>query len=297
MKLTIATRQSALALKQAYLLQDAIKESGYESDILGLTTRGDQLLEPSLFSQGGKGLFIKELEVALLEGRAQLAIHSAKDVPSILDSAFAIQVVLPREDVRDVWISHRYPSLQEVPLGARIGTTSPRRKMLLTQFRPDLNIVPLRGNINSRINKAEQFDGIILANAGIRRLSLTHLVSEILPLEWMLPAPGQGALIVECLQSTPSWLHELILHLQDMPTHLAVTAERTLATYLETSCHSALAAHAHFRHSSCLQLQVKWQPHGLTNIYTHTHESTVENVQQAVDLGKTVAVQLLEKIT
>jgi hydroxymethylbilane synthase len=172
--LIIATRESRLALWQAHHVQALLRERGQAVELLGMTTQGDQILDRTLSKVGGKGLFVKELEVALEEGRADLAVHSLKDVPMELPAGFALACVMEREDPRDAWVSSRYPDLQSLPQGAVVGTSSLRRTVLLRALRPDLRIEPLRGNLDTRLRKLDegQYDGIVLAAAGLKRLGL-----------------------------------------------------------------------------------------------------------------------------
>ncbi|MES2889524.1 MAG: hydroxymethylbilane synthase, partial [Pseudomonadota bacterium] len=171
--LTIATRESRLALWQAHHVRDLLQAAwGVPVDLLGMTTRGDQILDVSLSKVGGKGLFVKELETALLEGRAQLAVHSLKDVPMDLPEGFTLAAVLEREDPRDAWVSTRYATWRELPVGAVVGTSSLRRLVQLRALRPDLDVQPLRGNLDTRLRKLDEglYDGIVLAVAGLKRL-------------------------------------------------------------------------------------------------------------------------------
>ena len=196
----IATRESRLALWQAEHVQALLEARGHTVSLLGMTTRGDQILDRSLSKVGGKGLFVKELELALEEGRADIAVHSLKDVPMDLPEGFALACVLEREDPRDALVSPRYASLDALPQGAVVGTSSLRRVVLLRALRPDLRIEPLRGNLDTRLRKLDegQYDAIVLAAAGLKRLGLEqpHPPAVFEP-DAMLPAAGQGALGIE----------------------------------------------------------------------------------------------------
>ena len=194
--LTIATRESRLALWQAHHLQDLLQARGCKVAILGMTTQGDQILDRSLSKVGGKGLFVKELEVALEEGHADLAVHSLKDVPMDMPEGFALACVMEREDPRDAWVSPHFATLQDLPQGAVVGTSSLRRTVLLRALRPDLQIQPLRGNLDTRLRKLDegQYAGIVLAAAGLKRLGLSDRIRHIFSTAEMLPAAGQGAL-------------------------------------------------------------------------------------------------------
>ena len=197
--LTIATRESRLALWQAHHLQDLLQARGCQISILGMTTQGDQILDRSLSKVGGKGLFVKELEVALEEGRADLAVHSLKDVPMDMPEGFALACVMEREDPRDAWVSPHFATLQDLPQGAVVGTSSLRRTVLLRALRPDLQIEPLRGNLDTRLRKLDEghYAGIVLAAAGLKRLGLADRIRHIFSTSEMLPAAGQGALGIE----------------------------------------------------------------------------------------------------
>jgi hydroxymethylbilane synthase len=194
--LTIATRESRLAMWQAHHVKALLEQLGHRVSLLGMTTQGDQILDRSLSKVGGKGLFVKELEVALEEGRANLAVHSLKDVPMDLPQGFDLACVMAREDPRDAWVSSTYAHLKDLPQGAVVGTSSLRRTVLLRALRPDLKIEPLRGNLDTRLRKLDegQYDGIVLAAAGLKRLGLQARIRHIFDTAEMLPAAGQGAL-------------------------------------------------------------------------------------------------------
>src|SRR3954470_17163077 len=198
-RLVIATRESRLALWQAEHVKGLLEQRGHQVSLLGMTTRGDQILDRSLSKVGGKGLFVKELEVALEEGRADLAVHSLKDVPMDLPPGFELACVMEREDPRDAFVSNRYAQLSDLPQGAVVGTSSPRRVVLLRALRPDLRIEPLRGNLDTRLRKLDDggYDAIVLAAAGLIRLGLAHRIRQVFDPSQMLPAAGQGALGIE----------------------------------------------------------------------------------------------------
>src|SRR3954463_14063568 len=200
-QLVIATRESRLALWQAEHVKALLEQRGHQVSLLGMTTKGDQILDRSLSKVGGKGLFVKELEVALEEGRADLAVHSLKDVPMDLPEGFTLACVMEREDPRDAFVSNRYDELEELPQGAVVGTSSLRRVVLLRALRPDLRIEPLRGNLDTRLRKLDEghYDAIVLAAAGLKRLGLPERIRSVFEPEQMLPAAGQGALGIEIL--------------------------------------------------------------------------------------------------
>jgi hydroxymethylbilane synthase len=247
--LTIATRESRLAMWQAEHVRDLLAARlGVEVKLLGMTTRGDQILDRSLSKVGGKGLFVKELETALEDGAADLAVHSLKDVPMDLPHGFALAAVLEREDPRDALVSPRYASLAELPQGACVGTSSLRRVAQLAAQRPDLRIEPLRGNLDTRLRKLDegQYDAIVLAAAGLVRLGLAERIRTRFDAAQMLPAAGQGALGIE-VRADDAALREALAALIDRPTWLAVHAERAVSRGLGGSCSMPLAAHATWR--------------------------------------------------
>ncbi|MEL6200139.1 MAG: hydroxymethylbilane synthase [Pseudomonadota bacterium] len=240
----IATRESDLALWQARHVQSLLEQ---QPDVIGvdlvpMTTRGDQILDRALNKVGGKGLFIKELEVAMLEDRADIAVHSMKDVPATMPDGFAIAAVLDRADPRDALVGS---TLDALPKGARVGTSSLRRAAQLRLTRPDLEILPLRGNVNTRLAKldAGDYDAIVLACAGLQRLGMAERIAEPLAVDLMLPAVGQGIVGIECRSDQPA-LRSLLGHLNDANAVAAATAERSVARALEATCHSPLGVHA-----------------------------------------------------
>ena len=247
--LTIATRESRLAMWQAEHVRDLLAARfGIEVRLLGMTTRGDQILDRALSKVGGKGLFVKELESALEDGAADLAVHSLKDVPMDLPDGFALACVMEREDPRDALVSPRYATLTELPQGACVGTSSLRRVAQLAAVRPDLRIEPLRGNLDTRLRKlAEgQYDAIVLAAAGLVRLGLAERIRSRFATTQMLPAAGQGALGIE-VRADDAELREALATLIHHPTWLAVHAERAVSRGLGGSCSMPLAAHAHWQ--------------------------------------------------
>ncbi|MCF8211892.1 MAG: hydroxymethylbilane synthase, partial [Rhodoferax sp.] len=223
--LTIATRESRLALWQAEHVKALLQDLGHEVTLLGMTTQGDQILDRALSKVGGKGLFVKELEVALEQGAADLAVHSLKDVPMELPAGFTLACVLEREDPRDAWVSNVYATLDDLPQGAVVGTSSLRRMALLRAIRPDLKIEPLRGNLDTRLKKLDDglYDGIVLAAAGLKRLGLKDRIRATFAPTQMLPAAGQGALGIE-VRSERVDVTAALAHLRHQPTWLAVSA-------------------------------------------------------------------------
>ena len=245
LSLTIATRESRLALWQAEHVQALLQQQGHQVTLLGMTTQGDQILDRSLSKVGGKGLFVKELEVALHEGHADIAVHSLKDVPMDLPDGFVLAAVLEREDPRDAFVSNHHASLEALPEGACVGTSSLRRVVQLLARRPDLRIEPLRGNLDTRLRKLDEggYDAIVLAAAGLKRLGLGSRIRAVFDPEAMIPAAGQGALGIEVREDATA-LRATLARTIDAPTWLATHAERAVSRALGGSCSMPLAAHA-----------------------------------------------------
>ncbi|MCX7663461.1 MAG: hydroxymethylbilane synthase [Tepidimonas fonticaldi] len=248
--LTIATRESRLALWQAEHVRACLQGLGHRVRLLGMTTRGDQILDRALSKVGGKGLFVKELEVAMDEGRADLAVHSLKDVPMELPEGFRLACVMEREDPRDAWVSPHGDGPQDLPAGAVIGTSSLRRVVLLREAldrlgRDDVRIEPLRGNLDTRLRKLDegQYHAIVLAAAGLRRLGLQARIRRVFEPTEMLPAAGQGALGIE-IRAERADVAAALAPLGHWPTWAAVAAERAVSRALGGSCSVPLAAHA-----------------------------------------------------
>jgi hydroxymethylbilane synthase len=242
----IATRESRLALWQAEHVRDVLTARfGLAVELLGMTTRGDQILDRALSKVGGKGLFVKELETALEEGHAHLAVHSLKDVPMDLPEGFVLAAIWEREDPRDAFVSNRYAGLTELPQGAVVGTSSLRRVTQLLAQRPDLRIEPLRGNLDTRLRKLDEggFDAIVLAAAGLKRLGLASRIRAAFDPEFMIPAAGQGALGIEVREDATD-LRALLAQTIHTPTFLSAHAERAVSRALGGSCSMPLAAHA-----------------------------------------------------
>ena len=242
----IATRESRLALWQAEHVRTALQQRfGLQVQLLGMTTQGDQILDRALSKVGGKGLFVKELETAIQEGRAHLAVHSLKDVPMELPAGFVLAAVWEREDPRDAFVSPRYDNLAALPQGAVVGTSSLRRVTQLLSRRPDLRIEPLRGNLDTRLRKLDDggFDAIVLAAAGLKRLGLAARIRSVFEPQDMLPAAGQGALGLE-VREDDARLRTLLAATSHRPTLLAVYAERAVSRALGGSCSMPLAAFA-----------------------------------------------------
>ncbi|WP_453934861.1 hydroxymethylbilane synthase [Acidovorax temperans] len=293
LSIVIATRESRLALWQAEHVQALLRARGHSVELLGMTTKGDQILDRSLSKVGGKGLFVKELEVALEEGRAHIAVHSLKDVPMELPEGFALACVMEREDPRDAFVSPRYASLEALPQGAVVGTSSLRRQVLLQALRPDLKIEPLRGNLDTRLRKLDegQYDAIVLAAAGLKRLKMGERVRATFAPTAMLPAAGQGALGIE-VRSDRQDLIDALAPLAHMPTWLTVTAERAVSRAMGGSCSMPLAAHGTLT-GTTLQLDAAWgDTEGKLPLVRASACATVTTLAQADALGLAIAQQL-----
>ena len=293
LSIVIATRESRLALWQAEHVQALLRARGHSVELLGMTTKGDQILDRSLSKVGGKGLFVKELEVALEEGRAHIAVHSLKDVPMELPEGFALACVMEREDPRDAFVSPRYASLEALPQGAVVGTSSLRRQVLLQALRPDLKIEPLRGNLDTRLRKLDegQYDAIVLAAAGLKRLKMGERVRATFAPTAMLPAAGQGALGIE-VRSDRQDLIDALAPLAHMPTWLTVTAERAVSRAMGGSCSMPLAAHGTLT-GTTLQLDAAWgDTEGKLPLVRASASATVTTQAQADALGLAIAQQL-----
>lgn len=295
--LTIATRESRLALWQAEHVKALLETQGHQVTLLGMTTRGDQILDRSLSKVGGKGLFVKELEVALEVGQADLAVHSLKDVPMELPEGFSLACVMEREDPRDAWVSSRYASLDALPQGAVVGTSSLRRMALLRALRPDLKIEPLRGNLDTRLKKLDDglYDGIVLAAAGLKRLGLESRIRATFSPQQMLPAAGQGALGIE-VRSDRGEVTRALQYLLHVPTWLAVSAERAVSRVMGGSCSMPLAAYATLE-GEVLSIRATWgDPEGLLPLVHAQAQATVQDAAAATALGEQVARELQAKV-
>jgi len=292
--IVIATRESRLALWQAEHVQALLQEKGHAVSLLGMTTRGDQILDKSLSKVGGKGLFVKELELALEEGRADVAVHSLKDVPMDLPEGFVLACVLEREDPRDALVSPRYASLDQLPQGAVVGTSSLRRVVLLRALRPDLRIEPLRGNLDTRLRKLDegQYDAIVLAAAGLKRLGLEGRIRIAFDPDTMLPAAGQGALGIE-VRADRADLIALLESLSHRGDWLATAAERAVSRTMGGSCSMPLAAHARWQAGGALRIDAAWgDPEGHAPLVRIQAEGQAADFAQAGALGEQAAALL-----
>ena len=307
-KVVIATRESRLALWQAEHVKALLEQQlGWQVELLGMTTQGDQILDRSLSKVGGKGLFVKELETALADGRADLAVHSLKDVPMDLPEGFALACVMEREDPRDAFVSNQFASLADLPAGAVVGTSSLRRQVLIKALRPDLKIMPLRGNLDTRLRKLDEghYQAIVLAAAGLKRLGLGARIRAVFEAADMLPAAGQGALGIEVRADRQDMMDGLAT-LAHMPTWLSVTAERAVSRAMGGSCSMPLAAFTRgAAEGGVLHLEAAWgdpgdltdevlqvAPRPLSPLVRASEQAVVTDQAQARALGERVAAML-----
>jgi len=289
--LRIATRKSPLALWQANFVKHALEavHPDLRVELIPLSTKGDRILDTPLAKVGGKGLFVKELEVAMLEDKADIAVHSMKDVPMELPDGLCLAVIAERGDPRDAFVSNQYAELEALPQGAIVGTSSLRRQCQLKALRPDLQIKDLRGNVNSRLAKldAGQYDAIILAAAGLLRLKMASRVTAFLPPETILPASGQGAVGIEC-RADDLITQELIAVLNDNDTWIRVSAERAMNSHLQGGCQVPIGAFAEINGQ---QLNVR----GLVGSLDGSQMLT-DKVQGSIEDAEALGVELAEKL-
>lgn len=294
--LTIATRESPLALWQAEYVRSALMQAhpGLEVRLLGMTSRGDQLLDVPLAKVGGKGLFVKELETALLDGSADIAVHSMKDVPMEFPAGLGLGVICEREDPSDAFVSNRYASLEELPSGSVVGTSSLRRECQLRSRRPDLQVRFLRGNVNTRLRKLDEneYDAIILASAGLLRLGFAGRIAQRIDVADSLPAGGQGAVGIE-LRSDDRETLELLQVVHHEPTAQRVIAERAMNQHLQGGCQVPIACFAeHLDEGQRLWLRgLVGRPDGSTLLRAEAQADCA----QAAELGVRVAQMLQEQ--
>ena len=290
--LRIATRKSALALWQAEYVKAQLEHfhADIKVELVPMTTKGDVILDTPLAKVGGKGLFVKELEVAMLENRADIAVHSMKDVPVEFPEGLGLEVICPREDPRDAFVSNTINSLADLPQGAVVGTSSLRRQCQIKALRPDLDIRDLRGNVNTRLKKLDngEYDAIILAAAGLIRLEMPERIREYIAAEVMLPANGQGAVGIEC-RSDDSTIKALLAPLNCQETRIRVTAERAMNRALEGGCQVPIGSYAVLENQ---QVYLR----GLVGAVDGSEILTSDirgNINDAEQLGQQLAEQLL----
>ena len=292
--LKIATRRSPLALWQANYVKERLIQIYPELtvELVPLITKGDVILDTPLAKIGGKGLFVKELENALLSGEADIAVHSMKDVPMQFPAGLELSVICKREDPRDAFVSNRYRCLAELPQGARVGTSSLRRQCQLKQLRPDLDIQSLRGNVGTRLSKLDNgdYDAIILAAAGLIRLELQQRIASFIDVETSLPAAGQGAVGIEC-RSNDERVKRLLAPLADVQTTACVLAERAMNNHLQGGCQVPIGGYAVLQDNQIYLRALVGALDGSKIIRTEG-KSAVENAEV---LGVQVGQQLLEQ--
>lgn len=292
--LKIATRQSPLALWQANYVKDRLIQlyPALSVELVPMVTKGDVILDTPLAKIGGKGLFVKELETALLNGEADIAVHSMKDVPMQFPQGLGLSVICPREDPRDAFVSNKYRTLNELPQGAVVGTSSLRRQCQLKQLRPDLDIRSLRGNVGTRLSKLDQgdYDAVILASAGLIRLGLRERIASFIEPEISLPAAGQGAVGIECRVDDQD-VHQLLAPLADATTTACVLAERAMNNRLQGGCQVPIGGYAVLRNNEIYLRALVGALDG-SAIIRAEGKSAVENGEE---LGVQIAEQLLRQ--
>jgi len=294
-QIRIGTRGSALALAQAHEVRDrlsAVYRDKVSFEIVIIKTTGDKILDRALAAVGGKGLFTKELEESLLDNTIDIAVHSMKDMQAVLPGGLEIGCVLPREDVRDAFISPVAKSLRDLPSGSIVGTASIRRESFIRHKRPDLKMILFRGNVQTRLRKLEEGEAhaTLLAAAGLRRLGLADRITQLIPVEDMLPAPGQGAIGIE-LRSNDEDMKEIISAINDRDTFIAVEAERAFLSQLDGSCRTPIAALARVDGEALSFKGVILTPGG-ARIYETERKG---DVKDAAALGKDAAHELYER--
>jgi hydroxymethylbilane synthase len=296
-RLLVALRKSALSLCHAQYIRARLLQIYPECDIVlrGITTQGDRIIDQPLADLGGKGLFIKEIETAMVEGRADFAVHSLKDMPMDMPAGFTLAAIPEREDPRDALVSNRYPTLDALPAGAVVGTSSLRREAQLRERNPLLKIKLLRGNVNTRVRKLDEghYDAMILAVAGLNRLELGHRISSALAPEEFLPAVGQGALGLECCSDRADVIAALA-PIADLDTTLATTAERAFSRALAGSCHSPIAGYAMLRDGE-LWLRGLIASRDGRDVMRGERSAAVNDVAGADALGRALAGDFLER--
>ncbi|MBR4559636.1 MAG: hydroxymethylbilane synthase [Fibrobacter sp.] len=307
LKLRIATRKSALAVAQTTMAADAIVAAnpGLSYELVTMTTEGDRRLDKSLASFGGKGVFIKELEVALLEGRADIAVHSLKDMPAEVLPEFKLAAVLKREDPRDAFIARGGAvgiKFMDLPAGARVGTGSIRRVVQLKALRPDLEYVPIRGNIQTRLGKLAELDGVVLAAAGLKRMGLADQVTEYFSTEQMLPASGQGILAIETLNVLAS--HEvatqsidaILARVNDAESYAIAVAEMAYLKALNAGCQFPVASFAEFVDGTLRVRGIYWDEKKKDLLKSEVSREIDLSRADAVELSRSVGVELANRI-
>lgn len=295
-KITIATRGSKLALWQSEHIKAVLEEKnpGLEVDLKIVITSGDKIIDTPLAKIGGKGLFLKEIEEAMLRGEAQIAVHSLKDVPTVMPDGLVLAAITEREDVRDAMLSEKYTEIDELPKGAVVGTSSLRRRMHLARIRPDLIIKDLRGNVDTRIRKLKegQFDAIILAAAGISRLELLDAVEHIYPISLMemIPAMGQGALGIQCVDDPE--VIKIAEQLEDEYSRIETTIEREFVDMLEGGCQVPIGVNAFVQDNGDVIVRSLL---GLPNGHEVLGETKIVRKEEYANAGREMAQRLIDK--
>ena len=293
-RIRIATRKSPLALWQAEHVQRLLQQAhpGLKVELVRMSTQGDRIIDTPLAKIGGKGLFVKELEQGMLEGDADIAVHSMKDVPIELPAGLHLPVVMRREEPRDAFVSNKYRRLEELPQGARVGTASLRRQCQLYALRPDMEILNLRGNVGTRLKKLDDghYDAIILAAAGLIRLGLEGRITQKIPIDMCMPAIGQGVIGIEC-RSDDRVINGLISALEHEQTRICITAERALNRRLEGGCQVPIAGYAELTERTLHLRGLVGRPDGRTIIQA----AKTGTAQQAEEMGVALAEELLDK--
>lgn len=293
-KIRIATRKSPLAVWQAEFVQKKLVSAhpDLEVEIITMITKGDVILDVPLAKVGGKGLFVKELERALLDNRADIAVHSMKDVPTQFPLGLDLFAICQRGNPLDAFVSNRYKNINELPLQAIVGTSSYRRQCQLRAYRPDLNIRDLRGNVGSRLERLDnnEYDAIILACAGLERLNLTDRIRSALPTNLCLPAVGQGAVGVEC-RADDIQTQKLLKTIDDKETHIRVSAERAMNNHLNGSCQVPIGSYATLTGKKLTLQGLVGEPDGSKIIA----DEIIGSPENAEILGKTLAQRLLDR--
>jgi hydroxymethylbilane synthase len=300
MKIHIATRTSKLAMVQTrqIIAELQAKIPDLEIELTEIVTTGDKIQDRSLAELGGKGLFIKGLEEALIAGSADIAMHSLKDVPPNLEPAFCIPAVLARHSPHDALVSEKYSSIDALPDGATVGTSSVRRKAALLRMRPDLNVQMVRGNVDTRLKKLHdgEFDALILAEAGLTRLGFADKIKQVLPLDVFAPSVGQGVIAIECLSTRPDVI-EMLKKINNPETFARITAERAMNSALKASCTSPVGSFAEVIDGALHLRGVVWSPDGRQRIETHQsgrlEDAKIVGELAANDLNAKGALELL----
>mgnify|MGYP000444468940 CR=1 FL=1 len=295
----IATRKSPLALWQAEHVAERLEKAFPEvkTELVKMVTRGDKILDSPLAKIGGKGLFVKELEQGMLEGTADIAVHSMKDVPVEFPEGLHLAVILNREDPTDAFVSNKYPSLNDLPSHAKVGTCSLRRQCQIKERFPDAEILSLRGNVNTRLAKldAGEFDAIILASAGLKRLGMGDRITECLDPDISLPAIGQGAIGIEC-RADDQQINDYLKVLHDQPTTIRLTAERAMNERLNGGCQVPIAGFAEIQGDTLLMRGLVGSPDGVTLYRAERKGSFAEAKEIGIAIADDLLAQGADKI-